>query len=151
MQRDRVAVMASTAALAIAILVWFEIFAFAKIVHMPKWAGLLPSPLWAPCVVALPFLVPATWLTTSLGSAARSLVWVGFLSPLPALAIYALNPLHQHSGLLLNLAFQYVWLFGVASLLPGGILLSARAILRFAVNRLTNARRRRAKTHAPQA
>jgi hypothetical protein len=151
MQKNRMITALSAAGLASAILVWFELFAFAKIVYMPAWAALLPSAFLAPCVIALPCLVPAALFTTSIRAGVRSLLWVVLLAPMPALVVYAANPVHQHSGLLLNLAFQYVWIVGSGLLLPASGLLGVRAILKSMASWLTNARRRRAKTHAPQA
>jgi hypothetical protein len=43
MQKNHMITALSAAGLASAILVWFELFAFAKIVDMPAWAALLPS------------------------------------------------------------------------------------------------------------
>ena len=105
-------------------------FAFAKIVYMPAWAALLPSAFLAPCVIALPCLVPAALFTTSVRAGVRSLLWVALLAPMPALVMYAANPIHQHSGLPLNLAFQYVWIVGSGLLLPASGLLGVRTILK---------------------
>jgi hypothetical protein len=151
MQKNHTITALSAAGLASAIVAWFELFAFAKIVHMPAWAALLPSVFLAPCVIALPCLVPAALFTTSIGAAFRSLLWVALLAPMPALVMYAANPIHQHSGLPLNLAFQYVWIVGSGLLLPATGLLGVRATLQSMASWRANARRRRAKTHAPQA
>lgn len=151
MERNHVATIVSTAGLASAIAVWFEIFAFAKTVHMPAWAFLLPSPFLASCIIALLCLTPAALITTSTGAAVRGLVWAVLLSPILALVIYAADPVHQHSGLPLNLAFQYGWIVVTGLLLPSASLLGIRVVLGVVAPRLTSAWRRRTKTHAPQA
>jgi hypothetical protein len=151
MQKNHMITALSAAGMASAILVWFELFAFAKVVYMPAWAALLPSVFLAPCVIALPCLVPAALFTTSIRAAFRSLLGVVLLAPLPALVMYAANPLYQHSGLPLNLAFQYLWIAGSGLLLPASGLLGVRAIFESMASWRTSARRRRAKAHAPQA
>jgi hypothetical protein len=129
MHRDQIALGVSTVALGAAMLAWFDLFAFSKVVYVPHWASFLPGPPFAGAFVATPFLIPVALLSHSLRAAGKGVLCAAALSPVPALVVYALAPLHQHSGLPLNLLVQYILLAVLGCLLPGSVMLGFRAAL----------------------
>ena len=142
MHSNRLALGVTVVTLSAAMLVWFHLFAFSKVVYLPAWASLLPLPPFVGDVVAMPFLMPVAFLSLSVRAPCKGTVWAAALSPVTALVVYALTPLHQHSGLPLNLLVQYILLAVLGCLLPGSLLLGLRAVSRFVGDRLTTQSRR---------
>jgi hypothetical protein len=130
MHRDHIALGVSTVALGAAMVAWFDLFAFSKVVYVPDWAPFLPTPPFAGAIVAMPFLIPVVLFSHSLRAACTGVIFAAALSPVPALVVYALAPLHQHSGLPLNLLVQYVLLAVLGCLLPGSVMLGLRLVLK---------------------
>lgn len=128
MRKDRIAVAVSASALAVAMVAWFDLFAFSKIAYVPRWASFLPLPPFAGAFLAIPFLIPVVFFSHSLRAAGKGLLRTAALSPVPALLVFALTPLNQHAGLPLNLLVQYGLLALVGCLLPGAVLLGLRAV-----------------------
>jgi hypothetical protein len=135
MQRDRTALIVSTIALGVAMLAWFDLFAFSKVVYLPDWASLLPTPPFTGVVLAIPFLIPVVHFSHSLRAASKGTLCAAALAPLPSLVVYGLAPLHQHSGLALNLLIQYIVLAVLGCLLPGSVMLGFRMVLKNMVDR----------------
>jgi hypothetical protein len=129
MHRDQVAMGVSTAALGAAMVAWFDLFAFSKVVYVPDWASFLPTPPFAGAIVAMPLLIPVALFSHSLRATCTGVLFAAALAPVPALVVYALAPLHQHSGLPLNLLVQYVLLAVLGCLLPGLVMLGLRVVL----------------------
>lgn len=125
-RRDRIALGVSVVALAVAMVAWFDLFAFSKVVYVPRWASFLPLPPFAGTFVAIPFLIPVVFFSHNLRAAWKGILRAAAGSPVPALVVYALTPLHQHSGLPLNLLVQYSLLALLGCLLPGLIMLGVR-------------------------
>ncbi|MFC4309462.1 hypothetical protein ACFPN2_10255 [Steroidobacter flavus] len=119
----------SAVALAVAMVAWFDLFAFSKVVYMPRWAAFLPMPPFAGAVIAIPFLIPIAFFSHSLRAARLGILWTAALAPVPAMVVYALTPLHQHSGLPLNLLVQYSLLALIGCLLPGAVMLGFRMVV----------------------
>lgn len=143
MHRDQVAFGVSTIVLAAAMLAWFDLFAFRKIVYLPEWASFLPLPPFAGAVVAIPLLIPVVFLSHNLRAACRGTLRAAAFSPVPALVAYALTPAHQHSGLPMNLLVQYAVLAVLGCLLPGLIMLGFRVVLQSIAVRITAASNKR--------
>lgn len=127
---DRIVLGVSVATLAVAMVAWFDLFAFSKIVYVPRWASLLPMPPFAGAFIAIPFLIPVVFFSHSLRLAYKGLLIAAALSPVPALVAYALTPLNQHAGLPLNLLVQYSLLAVLGCLVPGAVMLGLRSVLR---------------------
>lgn len=126
MHRDRIALGVSAVALAVAMVAWFDLFAFSKIVYVPRWAAFLPMPPFAGAVLAIPLLIPVVFFSHSVRAAGKGLLRTAALSPIPALLVYALTPLNQHAGLPLDLLVQYGLLALIGCLLPGAVMLGVR-------------------------
>ena len=120
----------SLAALAVAMVAWFDLFAFSKIVYVPRWAPFLPLPPFAGTFIAIPFLIPVVLFSHNVRAAWKGILWTAALSPVPAMIVYALTPVHQHSGLPLNLLVQYSLLAVLGCLLPGTVMLGFRVAFR---------------------
>lgn len=135
MHKDRVALGVSVIALAVAMVAWFDLFAFSKIVYVPRWASFLPMPPFAGAFLAIPFLIPVVFFCHSLRAAGKGLLRTAALSPVPAMIVYALTPLNQHAGLPINLLVQYSLLALIGCLLPGAVMLGFRILFRRMVAR----------------
>jgi hypothetical protein len=129
-RRDRIVLGVSVVTLAVAMVAWFDLFAFSKFGHVPRWASLLPMPPFTGAFIAIPLLIPVVFFSRSLRVAYKGLLIAAALSPVPALLVYALTPLHQHAGLPLNLLVQYSLLAVLGCLVPGAVMLGLRRMLR---------------------
>ncbi|MDP3537502.1 MAG: hypothetical protein Q8S26_02230 [Azonexus sp.] len=127
MNRDRLSTLTSLALLATAMLIWADIFNFSKTIYLPGWATLLPSPVNAPTYLTLLCLIPAALASTSITRAIRSISICIVVAPLFAVAIYALNPIHQNAYLFANALFSYVWIVLFHCAAPALLLLASRA------------------------
>ena len=129
--RDHLALALSMLLLATAMVAWPELFLWSKVVHLPRWAELLPSPILAGAYVSFLCLLPAAFLTGSFAGAKRALLLVAAITPATAVATYALNPIHHNKYLLFNVAFHYVWAILFCLLLPSLILLTIRKLVSY--------------------
>lgn len=108
---------------------WQDLFLFAKSIHLPTWAKSLPSPVFAPSYLAFLCLIPAALFSPTLSTALRAVLITLCVSPLPALMLYANQPRWSlRHDLWVNLLFNYVWMIGFFCLLPAIVLLLARFI-----------------------
>lgn len=130
MPRNKIVLGVSVAALAVAMVAWFDLFAFSKIVYVPRWASFLPLPPFAGTFIAIPFLIPVVFFSHNVRAAWKGILWTAALSPVPAMIAFALTPLNQHSGLPLNLLVQYSLLAVLGCLLPGTVMLGFRIAFR---------------------
>jgi hypothetical protein len=133
MKRSQAASIASTLLLSAAIVIWIDLFAFSKTVHLPAWTSVLPMPMMTPAYLAFICLIPAAVVASSLKNACVAVTKSVLLSPLAAMAAYALNPAYQDRFLPINLLFNYVWIVLFNCLLPAMLLVGARAAFHYAL------------------
>jgi hypothetical protein len=131
MNRNRIAFIASTFLLSAAILIWVELFTFSKVANLPEWAKVLPTPIMAPAYLAFVCLIPAAVVADSLKSACLAVTKSVQLSPLAAIAAYALNPAYHDRFLLANVLFNYVWIALFHCFLPALLLVCVRAVFHY--------------------
>jgi hypothetical protein len=131
MTRNNIAFLASTFFLSVAMVIWVDLFTFSKVVYLPAWAKVLPIPIMVPAYIAFLCLIPATIIANTLASTRVAIAKSVLLSPLAAIAIYALNPSHQNRFLFANALFNYVWIVLFHFLLPALLLIGARTIFHF--------------------
>jgi len=126
MTRNTIGFLLSLPALSIAVFVLRDIYLFSKVSIRPDWAGFLPTWLGVSDFIGLCCLVPAALLPERLRSAAAALAKCVALAPLPVLIVYSND--HAHSGLWMNLLFNYGWV-GLQCLIPAAMLLLLRGIV----------------------
>jgi hypothetical protein len=114
-------------------LIWVDLFTFQKVVYLPAWAKILPAPLMAPAYLAFVCLIPAAFVANTLKGSILTVTKSVLLSPLTAIAAFALNPAHQDGSLTVNVLFNYVWIVLFHCLLPALLLVGARAVLHYAL------------------
>lgn len=127
MHRNRVATITSAALLAAMVLIWRDLFFFAKVVFLPAWTASLPSPIDTPRYLAFLGLLPAAFFTSSLFAAVRAVAWALLVAPLPALVVYLAGETTTGADPWFNAAFHYVWIVAFHGLAPALLLLAARA------------------------
>ncbi len=128
MRRHHLAIVSSAALLSVSIFVWRDLFFFSKIVHLPTWTAMLPSPVNTPAYIAFVCLVPAAFIPSTPSGAARALAWAVVFAPLPALIVYITRTMTSDPGSWLNAAFNYAWVVGFHCFLPALGLLAFRAL-----------------------
>lgn len=129
--RNQQALALNTVLLVMAMIVWPELFLWSKVVHIPSWAELLPTPIFTGAYVSFLCLLPAAFLTESFAGAKRALLVAVVITPAAAVATYALNPAHHNKYLLFNVVFHYVWAVLFCLLLPALILLLIRKLVSY--------------------
>jgi len=100
-------------------------YLFGKVMTVPGWAPELPFGMGFHELVGFAFLAPIGWLSRGTGAAVRGLLFCLVLTPLPALLRFAADPDQWHSGLPVNLAFNYLWI-QVACIAPALVVLLPR-------------------------
>lgn len=131
MTRNNIAFLTSTILLSAAMVIWVDLFTFSKVVYLPAWTRVLPIPIMVPAYIAFFCLIPATFLADTLASTRVAIAKSVLLSPLAAIAIYALNPSHQNRFLFANTLFNYVWIVLFHFLLPALLLVGTRSIFHY--------------------
>ncbi len=126
MNRDHISILTSLALMSAAMVIWPDIFNFAKTVHLPEWAKALPSPINTPAYLTLLCLIPAAFTSTSVQRAVRCVATSVFVAPLFAIGAYALNPIHQNDYLIANALFSYLWIVLFHCAVPALLLLATR-------------------------
>ena len=124
LSRNQLPILLSVTSLAIAMAVWPELFLWSKVVHLPRWAEFLPTPIFSGAYVSLLCLLPAAFLTESFAGAKRALLFTVAITPAAAVATYALNPIHLNKYLPFNAVFHYLWVI-LFCLLPPAVILGA--------------------------
>lgn len=87
-----------------------QAYLFGKVMSVPGWAPDLPFGMGFHELVGFAFLAPIAWLSRGTGAAVRGLLFCLLLTPVPALLRFAADPDQWHSGLPVNLAFNYLWI-----------------------------------------
>ncbi|MGN7917685.1 hypothetical protein [Lysobacter sp. 22409] len=126
MKRNTVGFLLSLSALSIAVFVFRDIYLFSKVSIRPDWAQFLPTWLGVSDFIGLLCLAPAALMPERLKSVAAALAKCVFLAPLPVLIVYSND--HAHSGLWMNLLFNYGWV-GLHCLIPAVMLFVVRGIV----------------------
>ena len=126
MTRARWGFLVSTLALSLVMAVWSDMFLWAKVGNLPTWVEALPSPILAPAYLAFVCLVPATFVPETLSRARSAIMKSVLLAPLSAVAVFALNPLHQNAAIPFNVLFHYVWIVLFHCLVPALLLVAIR-------------------------
>lgn len=129
--RNQLALALSVIPLAIAMFVWPELFLWSKVVHLPRWAEFLPTPIFAGAYVSLLCLLPAAFLTESFAGAKRALLLAVAITPVAAVSTYALDPIHLNKYLPFNVVFHYFWAILFCLLFPALILGTIRKLVSF--------------------
>lgn len=127
MNRDHISTLTSLALLSTVMVIWADLFNFSKTVRLPEWANLLPSPINVPAYLTLLCLIPAALASTSVQRTVQSVAASVFVAPLFAIAVYALNPIHQNPYLFANALFSYGWIVLFHCTAPAFLLLAVRA------------------------
>ena len=133
MNRNHTAFVASTLLLSAAMVIWVDLFTFSKVVYLPAWAKVLHTPIMAPAYLAFVCLIPAVFVASSLENARLAVIKSVLLSPVAAIAAYALNPAYQDRFLPMNVLFNYVWIVLFHCFLPALLLVGARAVFHYAL------------------
>ncbi len=128
MYRNYLAIIASATLLSVSILIWRDMFLFSKVVYLPTWTAILPSPINTPVYVAFVCLLPAAFIPSTPQGAAHSLVWTVLFSPSLALIAYVAGTISPDSNLWLNAAFNYAWVIGFHCFLPALGLFAVRIL-----------------------
>lgn len=131
MNRNFVAFIASTLLLSAAMIIWVDLFTFSKVVYRPAWAKVLPMPRMVPAYLAFVCLIPAAVVASTPKDALLAVTKSFLLSPLAAIAAFALNPAHQYWFLPINMLYNYVWIVLFHCILPALLLVSARGIFHY--------------------
>lgn len=129
--RNQLALALSAIPLAIVMFVWPELFLWSKVVHLPSWAELLPTPIFAGAYVSLLCLLPAAFLADSFAGAKRALLMAVAITPVAAVSTYAVDPIHLNKYLPYNVVFHYFWAILFCLLLPALILSTIRKLASF--------------------
>jgi hypothetical protein len=130
MRRDHVAILTSLLLLAVAIVVWRDLFLFSKVLHLPAWTSSLPDPINTPAYLAALCLMPAAFISSTLPAAVRAATWSVLGAPLPALGLAAIGDSIRDVDVLLNSLFNYAWIVGFHCLVPAVALLAVRVAAR---------------------
>jgi len=128
-KRNLLAAFASLLPLAAAMLMWGDLFLWAKVLHIPDWLNALPAPLLFPAYLAFLCLLPAALLADELVAAGVAVALAVLVAPLFAVAAYALQARHQDGALLANMAFHYCWIVLFFCVVPALLVLLFRAAL----------------------
>lgn len=115
--------------LAFAMVVWPNLFLWSKVVHLPAWAEHLPAPVFTGAYISFVCLIPAALWAETYSSATRALLSSVIVTPVFAVATYALSPENQDQYLLFNVVFHYVWVVLFSMLVPAGALALIRKII----------------------
>jgi len=124
--RNRLAL--SIIPLAIAMVVWPELFLWSKVVYLPSWAKFLPIPIFTGACVSFLCLIPAAFFTASFASAKRALFMTVAITPTVAVATYVLDSANINKYLPFNIVFHYFWVILFCLLLPTIILGTIRKL-----------------------
>jgi hypothetical protein len=111
--------------------IWVDLFIFSKVVYLPAWANVLPAPILAPAFLAFVCLIPAAVVPDTLGGARWAVARSVLLSPLTAIAAYALNPANQDRFLPANAIFNYLWIVLFHCLVPALLLVIVRGVFHY--------------------
>jgi hypothetical protein len=138
--RTQVAVTLSVLILAMAILMWPDIFLFSRVYNRPSWFWLkwVPSLYTASDCIGLLGLIPAAILPPTLHLAGRALTTATFVVPVTAVLVFVGNNRASSSALQLisNALFNYAWVLGTTCLIPALLLFTLRAAASFLVSRM---------------
>ena len=129
MQRSVFVTIASTLLLGTCIIVWPVLFLFSKVLHAPDWASALPSTLLAAPLLAIVCLSPIVIFVSGFGLCARCLLASILVAPLVAVAVYLSKNHGRDDSLWFNALFNYPWVLGFQLLVPGAVLLVAKATI----------------------
>ncbi len=114
---------ASLLALGLSMILWPDLFLFAKKVFLPEWAELLPSPIDAAKYLAFLCLIPVTITSKTTLEALKNISKVILIAAiLPTLIfVFRVNPYEKY--FVHNTLFQYIFVILWNCLLPAVILL----------------------------
>ena len=126
MRRDLIATSSSVMLLAVSVLVWRDLYFFSKVIYLPTWTASLPGPINTPAYLATLCLLPAAFISSTRGAAARAVAWAVLVAPLPALGVYAISTSTSGVDLVLNSVFNYGWVVGFHCLFPALVLVALR-------------------------
>lgn len=118
----------SLALLSLAMVVWSDLYLFAKTVQLPDWADLLPSPIDAPKYIAFLCLIPAILFSSTLADAATNISKIILIASIFPVLIFIFKTNSHGIVLIYDMIFQYLWVIGWNCLLPALILLALRLI-----------------------
>ncbi len=128
MQRNRIAFLTSLIMLAIVMILWQDMFLFAKSAPWPKWSYFLPYPFILTSEIVFICLLPAAFFSDSFRYACMAVVMCVFISPLvPVISLMITvshNPLANGIG-----NYLFIILFHCA--FPAFIILFIRRITNF--------------------
>ncbi|MDX7780064.1 hypothetical protein SJR98_18450 [Aeromonas hydrophila] len=127
--RNHLSLATSIIILAAVMVIWPNLFLWSKVVHLPDWAEHLPAPVFTGSYVSFVCLIPAALGADNFSSAKRVLFVAVVVTPLFAVATYALNPEHQNEHLLFNVVFHYIWIILFCMLIPAAILAAIKKII----------------------
>jgi len=133
MYRNRLAFLGSLIALSAATVIWGDLFRWSKVVYIPKWAEILPAPIYLPAYLAFVCLLPAAFATDSSEIARASVLKCVLLAPVASIAAFALSALHPPpfisvSHLIINTLFHYIWIVLFFCALPAFFVVLIRTL-----------------------
>ncbi|HHQ4574125.1 hypothetical protein [Aeromonas hydrophila] len=127
--RNHLSLATSIIILTAVMVIWPNLFLWSKFVHPPDWAEHLPAPVFTGSYVSFVCLIPAALGADNFSSAKRDLFVAVVVTPLFAVATYALNPEHQNEHLLFNVVFHYIWIILFCMLILAAILAAIKKSL----------------------
>lgn len=130
-KRGKLSAIVSTTLLAAAMVIWPEMFNYAKVVYFSAWTKLLPFSIDTPAYLALICLLPAAIAPARPADAQRAIAVAVLLAPVFATAVYATRFAAVERYFVTNTVFNYFWIVFVHCAIPALILMLMRAVVGF--------------------
>ena len=136
MQRNRIAFFASLIMLSLAMIIWRDMFLFAKSAPWPKWSYFLPYPFILTSDIVIICLLPVAFFLDSFRSAFTAVVMCVFLSVLALIILYMLSEQYQVyrmpiEGIVFSVIINYVFVILFHCAFPVFFVLFIRGIFKF--------------------
>ena len=136
MRRNRIAFFASLIMLSLVMVIWRDMFLFAKSAPWPKWSYFLPYPFILTSDIVFICLLVVAFFTDSFRYACMSVVMCVFLSVLALVIFYMLSEQYQVyrmpiEGVVFSVIINYVFIILFHCAFPMFFVLFIRGIFNF--------------------
>jgi hypothetical protein len=128
MKQNRIAFFASLIMLSLAMIIWRDMFLFAKSAPVPRWSYFLPYPFILTSDIVFVCLLPVVFFTDSFRHACASVVICVLLSPLVPVITWMTTLSYTP---LVNGIYNYLFIILFHCAFPMLIVLSVRGIINF--------------------
>ncbi len=126
--RNRVAFFVSLIMLSVAMILWRDMFLFAKSAPVPKWSYFLPYPFILTSDIVFVCLLPVAFLVNRFRFACASVMMCVLLSPLVSVITWMTTISYTP---LLNGIYNYLFIILFHCVFPAFLVLIIRAIINF--------------------